>query len=207
MAGPRLKPGTSRSKDLARSRPSPPPAAASPESPSRGSTSLHPAPGSTEPHPGGSPLTSPLPSLLLSLKAVPEPYSPWPLPAHPNAGPVLQGPFHTPTSFVTVPKLSFCSSQARRFTVPSSLPLRGPFLPLTLLLATSLPCCSPLQPPRLKLRLLCRDLSQGRGSSLLLGPGLLGGSTGSYEPFLSRKMRTHPISHANSGRPRPLGSW
>lgn len=165
MAGPRLEPGTSRSKDLlpAPSAPSPPhPCLLRLQPPALGALpgaarSPHPAPGSTEPHPGGSPVSSPLPSPLLFLKAIPEPHcqlqpvlgSPRPLPAHPNAGgPVLRGPFHTPTSSVTVPKLPFCSSQARRFTVPSSLLRHGLFLPLTLLLVAALPCCSLLQTPR-----------------------------------------------------------
>lgn len=177
MAGPRLKPGTSRSTDLPRSWPSPPPAAASPESASKGRTL---PPSSSRFHRAPSRRLS---SPRLFLKAVPQPHcglqpvlgSPWPLPACPPRSLPHPGPI------CHCSKLSFCSSQARRFTVPSSPLLHGLFLPLTQLLVTFLPGCSLLQKPQMKTVLSLQGRKQGRGSSLMLGPGLLGGPTGSYE--------------------------
>lgn len=146
--------------------------------PPRGSSLPRPAPGPTEPHPGSSSLPSALAASSVKLFLSPRCSSsmscgpPWPLLAHLNALACSPRSLQYP-DLICHCFHSFCSSQARLFTVPSSLLSHGLFLLLMERLATSLLFCELLQNPRLKLRLLCRDSSQGRCSSLILGPRLL----------------------------------
>lgn len=100
---------------------------------------------SSEPHRGSLSLPSAFAFLFhkprseLPLRAPRCPTAPRGLPYQIEAPqPVLRGPSNAPTSFVTVLKHAFCSSQARLFTVPSSLLSHGPSLLLLVLSPASL---------------------------------------------------------------------